>query len=291
MFANIHLNDGIELDPQLAVLVEKLALKHPSWVFRSDATVDRERTSGKYNSRWYSHPIDGGAPDVDKHYVRLVNVLQDGLAAGTIEVEISYRRRSPQRWTYELHSPRIQNGRKGDSITTCDVNTAARTVTKYFEAPSLKEMLTKAGDRAKMNLEGSFRDLERPLDRGQYCPGLVHMQVALYNLLKGVPFDERYVREKLLTEAFETALANHELATRMRAMTYRRIIAFRGQYVFFRDAAEDSDTAQPELTVAPFEELPLPWQDKLAVLQLMRDSELVLDVGYRADESTFLIAE
>lgn len=297
MLANIHLNDGISLDPDLAVVVEKLALKHPSWVFRSNAVPDSNPSeySSKHLSRWYDNPVANPLGGDTKKYVRTVAVLQDGLSAGRITVDRDYNRRASQNWQYEIVSPRIANGRKGEKLTTRDAGVAIRTASKHFLAPSLSEMLSKAVGEARSSLDSTLRDLERPIERGQLCPDVMTMQITLYNLLKGVPFDERNIREKMLSDKYEAALADFELGRHMRVLMprMRGLIAFRGQYVFTRDGdptpyyQRDVETAA--VSTAPFEELPTAWQEKIAVLQLMRDSELVLDVGYRQNESTFLI--
>lgn len=298
MLANIHLNDGISLDPDLAVVVEKLALKHPSWVFKNSAVPHDNPTeySSNHVKRWYENRVDQGVEHkTGKRYVRTVAVLQDGLAAGRITVERDYNRRATQNWQYTIYSPRINNGRKGERLTTRDAGVAVRTVSKHFLAPSLSEMLGKAVGEARFSLDSTLRDLERPIDRGQYCPSIETMQLALYNLLKGVPFDERDIREKMLSDKYEAALANYELAKQMRVHvpTMRGIIAFRGQYVFTRDGdpqpCDQQEMEKAAVSTAAFEELPTAWQEKLAVLQLMKDSELVLDVGFRQNEFTFLI--
>lgn len=299
MLSNIHLNDGIGLDPDLAVVVEKLALKHPGWVFKNSAVVhdNPSEHSVQHTSRWYENRVnrDWDLDESGKRYVRTVAVLQDGLAAGRITVERDYNRRAIQNWQYVIYSPRINNGRKGERLTTRDAGVAVRTVSKHFLAPSLNEMLAKAVGEARFSLDSTLRDLERPIDRGQYCPSIETMQLALYNLLKGVPFDDRGIREKMLSDKYEAALANYELAKQMRTHvpTMRGIIAFRGQYVFTRDGDpqpfDAQDMEKAAVSTATFEELPTAWQEKLAVLQLMKDSELVLDVGYRQNESTFLI--
>lgn len=298
MLSNIHLNDGISLDPDLAVVVEKLALKHPSWVFKNSAVPHDNPTeySSNHVKRWYENRVDQGVEHkTGKRYVRTVAVLQDGLAAGRITIDRDYNRRATQNWQYVIYSPRINNGRKGDRLTTRDAGVAVRTASKHFLAPSLGEMLGKAVGEARFSLDSTLRDLERPIDRGQYCPSIETMQLALYNLLKGVPFDERDVREKMLSDKYEAALANYELAKQMRAHvpTMRGIIAFRGQYVFTRDGDpqpyDQQEMEKAAVSTAAFEELPTAWQEKLAVLQLMKDSELVLDVGFRQNEFTFLI--
>ena len=289
MLSNIHLNDGISLDPDLAVVVEKLALKHPSWVFKNSAVAhdNPSEYSSNHVKRWYENRVDQGVEHkTGKRYVRTVAVLQDGLAAGRITVERDYNRRAIQNWQYTIYSPRINNGRKGERLTTRDAGVAVRTASKHFLAPSLGEMLAKAVTAARVSLDGTLRDLERPIET---------MQIALYNLLRGVPFDDRDIREKMLSDKYEAALANYELAKQMRTHvpTMRGIIAFRGQYVFTRDGDpqpyDQQEMEKAAVSTAPFEELPTAWQEKLAVLQLMKDSELVLDVGFRENESTFLI--
>jgi len=41
--------------------------------------------------------------------------------------------------------------------------------------------------------------------------------------------------------------------------------------------------------VVEYEELPVPWQEKLAVLQLLQNDELAGDIGYRHTSHTFMI--
>jgi len=46
-------------------------------------------------------------------------------------------------------------------------------------------------------------------------------------------------------------------------------------------------TSEP--IVADYEQLPQAWQDKIAVLQLLQDSELARDIGYRYSRHSFVI--
>jgi hypothetical protein len=305
MLANIHLNPGIVLDPSLTEVVEKLALKHPSWVFRSISKVDGAAYSG-YESHLRDVAHNAERTDGSK-YTRFVTVLQDDLNAGSIHVDRAYSRRSDQNWRYEIRSPRIENGRNGNTIQTRDAAVAVRAASRNFLAPSLPEMLHKAVDAARDSLNNTLRDLARPLERGQFSPPLATMQISLYNLLKGVPFDERAIRDAFLRNNFEEALANFELAQQMQVQPVRGVIVFRGNYVYLNrtmtQVAEGKPTGSDpapydkdevikgEVHTRAFEELPQAWQDKIAVLQLMKDTELVLNVGYRFNESTFLIVE
>jgi hypothetical protein len=286
MLANIKLNPGVTLDPLLAPVVEKLALKHPGWVFRSGTVADDPAT-GKQSSGGYYKSLDGDRTDA--FFTRTVTVLQDGLLAGRLSVDRSYSTRSHQEWHFVVKSARINNGRKGDTVNTRDAAVAVRTVSRMFLAPSLVEMVNTATLAAHGGYRDSLRDLERPIERGQYSPSVTYMQIALYKMLKGIPFDERELRDKLLSDKYEEALANFELAQHMRVLTKMKgVIAFRGQYAYL---TTEIDTDAPAAEAKPFEELPQSWQDKIAVLQLMQDNEVVLDVGFRLNESTFLIVE
>ncbi len=303
MLANIQLNPGIQLDPELAKVVEKLALKHPTWVFKSNAVIGGRSYN---NDESFHRSIAGGAalPE-DTRYTRMINVLQDGVHAGSIHLTQNYARRSNQNWQYVLRSQRIDNGRKGNSQATRDPDVAVRTASRHFIAQSLPEMLYEAMAGARSSLHETLRDLSRPIERAQYAPSAATMQVAIYNLLKGIPFHEDEIRTAFLSEKFETALANFELSRHMAVQPMRGVMAFRGQYVYLHRTYsetvgaprppqyydEKNEVVRGEVRTCSFEELPRPWQDKLAVLQLMTDTELVLDVGYRLNESTFLIVE
>lgn len=302
MLVNVQLNPGIKLDPELAVVVEKLALKHPTWVFKSKAKVDGRSYE---DDESFHRPISGGSalPDTER-YTRTITVLQDGIDAGYIGVFQNYSRRAAQNWHYVLRSQRIDNGRKGNAVSTRSPAVAVSTANRYFIAQSLSEMLYEAVSAALVSKDGTLRDLSRPIERAQYAPSAATMQVALYNLLKGIPFHESEVREVFESERFEKALANYELAQQMRIKRMRGIMLFRGHYVYLnrsysevttgkRDdtSFDKNEIVRGEVKACAFEELPSAWQDKIAVLQLMKDTELVLGVGYRFNESTFLVAE
>lgn len=294
MFVNVELNPSVKLDPALADVVNKLALKHPTWVFRSSARMDVTDPYSAHRTHRRSI-INGEEAPSGTGYTRLIAVYENGMNAGSIAVDNNYGR-SQQRWHYVIRSPRIDNGRKGQTLTTGNPGMAVRTVSKHFAAPSVFDVLGEAVEHAYDSLVETLRDLERPIERGQYCPNIMSMQIALYNVFKGIPFDDRELRGRLVSENFESALANYELAQHMRTRQMKGVIAFRGQYVYLREddpapfyKRDIARMSLNDINAQTFDELPQPWQERLAVLQLMQDSELVLDVGYRVNESTFLI--
>jgi hypothetical protein len=128
-------------------------------------------------------------------------------------------------------------------------------------------------------------------------PSVAGTQILINALVRNQTPDTRLLSvfsEAIHSPKFEEALSQYMLAQHMRHLPQGTIpiCLMEGLYAFFTDnelldSLDKAAKAEPQLV--PFEALPLEWQNRLAVLQLMEDNEVVKDVGYRVDADNFLI--
>jgi hypothetical protein len=95
----------------------------------------------------------------------------------------------------------------------------------------------------------------------------------------------KQIKETFDSEQFEKAMGEYELATdfeKLRDNDKTIVIAEKdGQYIF----RDEHDV----IMALEYASLPQTWQERIAVLQLMQDDELVRDVGYRYNDRNFMI--
>ena len=284
---NVQIPADRLLDPMLAELVSKLSMEKPNWFFRQVK-----------NETGYNHAMRMGekAPE-GKRYIRELDVFQDNRSAGSIWVEQQYRYRGEDRKNFVVSSKRIDNGRQRNKMASTKVDVAVRNAKKYFDPPKtgeiIYEMQDLAGDRLGRALVGlkSYIQNSHAFGSGRSLTA----QRYLHALLTGAPVDplhEAELRAAFCTTKFEEELSKYLLAESMSKRTYKTITVIEGDYCMF---AEDVNYTSPEeANKAPvlslsFEQLPEDYQNKVAVLQLMQDNEVVLDVGFRLSETTFLV--
>lgn len=291
---NLQLPADLRLDPTLEELVHKLSLAKPNWFFRQ--TSSKLATNPELHKRSIakkeSQRVD--APE-GMHFVREIEVTQDGRLAGTIRIGYSWSRPLE----FELRSHRLNNGRKGDRMNTTNLPKALSIAKKIFAPKSTGEALYEQREDASYHFRRSVERLaaERRHHRASNGVSTYLMQ----DYVRAVLRDERpdpsitnQLRELLLSDSYETCLANSMLADAMHSRTHRCVAIIDGDYCMFTgdDTPESKEEAiNAEVFCGPFEMLPSAIQDKLAVLQLMSDNELVLDVGYKASSDVYLVVE
>jgi hypothetical protein len=94
------------------------------------------------------------------------------------------------------------------------------------------------------------------------------------------------MRKDFLSEKYEKAMLEFMLAEKMTDKQYAIVVQYSNTFLVKRFHA-DSHTVEYK----QFDELPEKAQSALAVLQLMEDSELVDDVGYRYNDRNFYILD
>lgn len=282
--ANIQIPDKRMLDPFLAKLVNKLALDHPQWTFSW-------KKPNENTSPWplvTQKDAEGNvikAPD-DCQYLRAINVVEQGERLGRIWVNLRYGRSTTP--VYQIESWRIESSRGHRNATTTEkFDIAVRKAKKNFVRMNHDEMMGKAVDAIRNGIHGTLRELREPIYRMSLIKDNVALQKYVFCEVRGLPLpdDIRIPIEAIFeSDKYEEHMARYELANEIDVhqsadnMVY--VVNTGGLYLC---------KAQDDIMTLDFDSLPVAWQERIAVLQLMEDHEVVRDVGYRYNSTHFYI--
>ena len=282
--ANIQIPDKRILDPFLEKLVRKLALDHPQWIFSWKKPSDS-------SSPWpliTQKDAEGNnikAPD-DCQYLRLVNVIEQGERLGRIWVNLRYGRSTTA--VYQIESWRIQSSRGDRNATTTEkFDIAVRKVKKNFVRMNHDELMNKAEDAIRNGMHGTLRELREPIYRTSLVKDTVGLQKYVFCKVRGLPIPDDIrttVETTFASEKYEEHMSRYELGNEIeehqRADNMVYVVSHGGLYLC---------KAQDDIMTLDFDSLPVAWQERIAVLQLMEDHEVVRDVGYRYNATHFFI--
>ena len=285
-FANIQLPDNRILDPMLDELVRKLALDNSNWIFswkRHDQWNYNNAMGNKRNA-------DGDlitAPD-GKQFLRRVNVIAGGEQLGTISVSHRYGRKNTD--TYDIESWRIEKQRGSRHVTSTEkLDIAVRKIKKLFVKMNYDEIIKKADDEARNATYYSLRDLKAPISRSSLIKDEVMLQKYVFCVVRNLPIPDginRPVRDIFESPKYEEHMAQYELAMEMEQLLANdgmtTVCIHNGLYLY-------KDKQTDNIEVMEFDQLSETWQNRLAVLQLMQDGEVVRDVGFRYNDTNFHI--
>ena len=290
----IHFADRVP-EPTLYEVIEKLALAKPSLKFVHDKDLALHSTGRPMQQpRDYVH-------DDSKSYAVSFRVIDNGAIAGTINIGHHYSRRSgAPGWRIGVTSHLIRNSRGSRStVYTSDVAKAVSNAKKYLEAKTMGRVLYEHYEEAYSIARDVVSRLSGPVARGHFLTSAADAQALLHaymtDTVPHVAGVDTAVRAKLLTPAFEKALSEYYLAKFMGELIMRNqtvfIYRYGAGYAFYSDSIPHSqdEADRAAVTVMEFEQLPIATQEKLGVLQLMQDRELIKDVGLRVNEDTFIL--
>jgi len=282
--ANIQIPDKRMLDPFLEKLVRKLALDRPQWIFSW-------KKPNENSSRWplvTQKDAEGNstqAPD-DYQYLRAVNVIEQGERLGRIWVNLRYGRSTTA--VYSVESWRIKSSRGAQNATTTEkFDIAVRKAKKNFVRMNHDETMGKAEDAIRNGIHGTLRELREPIYRTSLVKDTVGLQKYVFCMVRGLPIPDEIrttVETVFTSEKYEEQMARYELGNEMEVhqqannMVY--VVNHGGLYLC---------KAQEDIMTLDFDSLPVAWQERIAVLQLMEDHEVVRDVGYRYNATHFFI--
>ena len=281
MFANIKLAEEYVLDPFLKELVDKLALKYSAYTFTYEAS--REDGLGGF-----THTLRGNVPPPEgKRFLRKINVKAGTELLGTIGILNVYRGYKNFQ-AYELSSWRVaEKMQRRNSTVTTKLDAAMRAVKQHFVPQNYEEFMSKADDAADNARYVSINDLIRPITSNSMTPGTVEMQTFAYKTMCGQEVGSQLteiMRRAFLSDWYHKAMSEYLLGLAMSGNRKYVTIAVRDGGYMMRELEDRSSIRCYE-----FEELPIDIQSKLAVLQLMQDDELVLDVGFKVHSDLFSI--
>jgi len=285
-FSNIRLPSDTILDPLLVPLLDKLALDRPKWVFKSKPT-------NQYGRHRHADALhEGPKLSTGTMYTRDIDVFENDEELGTIGVEWAHRRGQAQRYVWYVESWRIDRQRgSANTTTSMKMDTIVRETKKVFKPKGLTELMATAKPKLSSAWYSAVRELTAPFDRMQGIKSQTDLQLYAFCIANNRDVDMKkfdHLLRQLRSSEYETMIANYELG------------------MLFSDQASNNDVldvvihdgmfvvAEPNADVPrrmSYEEMPIPWQERIAVLQLITDGELVRDTGYRMNETHFRIVK
>jgi len=283
-FTNIRIPSDTVLDPLLVPLVDKLALDKPKWIFKAKPT-------NKHGRHRHTDPVfEGDKLAGNTKYTREVDVFENDEELGTLGVEWAHRRGQSQRYVWTVESWRIDRQRgSANTKTSMKMDIIVREAKKIFKPKGLTELMATAKPRISSAWYSAVREFTAPFERLQGIKSSTDLQLYAFCLAnnRGVDMDKfKHLLHQLRSPEFETMIGNYELGRRMEDHVTNDnvldVVIHDGVFV----VSEPNNDTPRRMT---YEEMPTPWQERIAVLQLVSDGELVRDTGYRVNETWYRI--
>lgn len=251
-------------------LIEKLALKRPEWRFVG--------AYGSFQSR------DDADLIVDFE-VRDFQVFDKREVLGVLEL-------GAYSWKTKLHSFHIGNHRtsaelaRANAYKTSNIDKAVKLVLKHFGARDDQELYEQAYMVGVEKLSGQVREkngMVRRLWAGSDDKAFAFVLDRWNEFLMSITdVREREVLRRLPEIQEEALLLNTLYKTGTSPGGDAYTICQQGDYYLMRDGTGG-------LTKKSADELPNNVRHKLGVLKLVKDGQAVSDIGFRANETTFMI--
>jgi hypothetical protein len=278
-------SEKVLIDPRLKVLVDKLIMLNPKLVFIQPKQVSEYEydVSFTFAKAKEKHK----APD-DAKYVRTMSVYEDNEKVGVVGVDQDSR--GDEGFIYTVSNWRIDKSRgRSNTTTTKKIDVAVRECKKTFKKRNILELYEKGQDDATTACNRAIRDLTNPITNSQLLRNSTGIQLVAYCMANNLPFDNKELitlHDKLKSEEYGEAVDKYLLAMEISRADKMAVIDVGGRFAYRTMLEGESDV---QLITKEYEELPQIMQDKIAVLQLMQDNEMVRNVGFRAKAGVFLI--
>ena len=285
---NIQIPDKRMLDPFLETLVRKLALDRPQLIFSWKKPSDNSSPWPLVNQK----DAEGNvikAPD-GFEYLRAINVVEQGERLGRILVNLRYGGRTTTP-VYQIESWRIKSSRGHHNATTTEkFDIAVRKAKKNFVRMNHDETMGKAEDAIRTGIYGTLRELREPIYRTSLVKDTVGLQKYVFCKVRGLPIPDEIrttVETVFASEKYEEHMSRYELANEIEVhQSADNMVYVVNQGGLYLCKAQGDIT---DIMTLDFDSLPVAWQERIAVLQLMEDHEVVRDVGYRYNATHFFI--
>jgi hypothetical protein len=227
------------------------------------------------------------APD-DCKYIRTMSVYEDNEKVGVVGVDQDSR--GDEGFIYTVSNWRIDKARgRRNTTTTKKIDVAVRECKKTFKKRNILELFDKGNDDAISACNRASRDLTNPISNSQLLRNSTGVQLVAYCMANNLPFDNKEliaVHDKLKSQEYGEAIDKYLLAMEISRADKMAVVDVGGRFAYKTMVEGDSDV---QLVTKEYEELSQNMQDKIAVLQLMQDNEMVRNVGFRAKAGVFLI--
>jgi hypothetical protein len=282
-------------DPFLLELFKRIALINPNLKFAYEFIGTNSRP---YTSLRSCDKSRCTAPE-NFMFGQYYDVYDSGKPCGVVRVDYMYQRDKGNVPMYGIKSHLVDRTGRGSRgfIRTSDIAKAVANAKKYLRAPTDGFALYNKFVEADMARRDAMGDLMRPINRGNFLTSTRSAQILLNAYMTGRPVDpvlDSEMRDTLVTDKFDSALSEYYLAKWLESLGVKgRLFIHRHStsYSFFVDEPPDSEASavSAQVMTMEFEDLPVAVQERLAVLQLMEDREVVLDVGIRITDTEFFI--
>lgn len=287
-FVNIRMtSEKVLIDPHLKVLVDRLIMLNPKLVFAQPKQVSEFEYDASFN---YSKPKEKYKAPEDCKYIRTMSVYEDNEKVGVVGVDQDGR--SDTGYIYTVSNWRIDKSRgRRNTTTTKKIDVAIRECKKTFKKRNILELYEKGQDDATTACNRAIRDLTNPITNSQLLRNSTGIQLVAYCMANNLPFDNKELitlHDKLKSEEYGEAVDKYLLAMEVSRANKMAVIDVGGRFAYKAMVEEQPDV---QLITKEYEELSQSMQDKIAVLQLMQDNEMVRNVGFRAKAGMFLILQ
>jgi hypothetical protein len=270
-YANIELKehdrfgDGIKrqsiIDPFLKDLVEQLALKYPQWTF-----VETSVTAMAVDKLIHAHRFDVK----DKREV-----------LGTIDKDYC-----SNGYRYRIDNHRIEGMReRGSGMKTIHLNKALKHVDKFFGKKNVVEKITEARQKVENSLSQIDNEKGWRL-RGTW--GAMESQARNFITNNYQAFMDSVVDK--------TSIAKHleQLPTQVEEFNATqhliKMLQTGNAFIVFIDGLNYSvQKGKDPLEIKQSDELPDFIRRAVGLLKLVEDNQVISGVGFRVNESTFLV--
>jgi hypothetical protein len=280
---NVKASVNYEPDPLLAPLLEKLALALPLTTFTASSVP-------------YDIALHGGAkPSGANSFFRHVSVACNGQSLGRLEVERVYRKNSGYTPVFQINSPRIKNERGPRNESTTSKEQVALALGKKVFAPySGAEFLAAQGKPALAGLQTTLEKLRAPIIRLQHLNHIDlqrYLNMTLNYVSDPMPTDlfERTVGV-IRTDWYQQSMREYELATEVKDAMGLWLLSF---VVAYGDgvliSAVTTGGISDQVAFHQLDKLPEKMQNSIAVLNIVKDNEVVRDVGYKFNNKCMFV--
>jgi hypothetical protein len=273
------------VDLKLKVLIDKLVMLNPKLVFIQPKQVSEYEYDVSFN--FAKAKEKHKAPD-DCKYIRTMSVYEDNEKVGVVGVDQDSR--GDEGFIYTVSNWRIDKARgRRNTTTTKKIDVAMRECKKTFKKRNILELYDKGNDDATLAVNRAARDLTSPISGSQLLRNSTSVQLVAYCMANNLPFDNKDLVDthgKLKSQEYGEAVDKYLLAMEISRANKMAVIDVGGRFAYKTMVEGESDV---QLVTKEYEELSQNMQDKIAVLQLMQDNEMVRNVGFRAKAGVFLI--
>jgi hypothetical protein len=217
-------------------------------------------------------------------------VFENDEELGTIGVEWAHRRGVAQRYVWYVESWRIDRMRgSANTKTSMKMDIIVRETKKIFKPKGMAELMGIARPKIGSAWHYAIRDLTAPFERVQGIKSQTDLQLYAFCLANNRDVDMTkftHLLKQLRSSEFETIIANYELGMALQDCADRNDVL---DVVIQDNTFVVSEPKEVDPRRMTYEEMPIPWQERIAVLQLVSDGELVRDTGYKVHETWYRI--